>query len=201
MPDLYIFIAYILIALSPFAIIGGVAYLIYRLRSRSRSNGASAGGGIGTARRLYFYIVSFIALMMSVIGVATIAESALELDWSPDSIASGLALIAVGMPLWWLHWRFVRRSVAGSPIEARATLRKLYLYAVLAISLAVIGYNAFVLIEWAAWRRRGFRRRRLHRDMGLRLGRALANRIGGARGDGDAYDARHPTILPVRRHP
>ncbi len=145
MSDLYILIAYILIVLF---IVGGAVYLTYRLRSRSSSSGASAGGGIGTARRLYFYIVSFIALMMSVIGVATIAESALDLDWSPDSIASGLALIAVGMPLWWLHWRFVRRSVADSPIEARATLRKLYLYAVLAISLAVVGYNAFVLIEW-----------------------------------------------------
>ena len=74
--------------------------------------------GIGTARRVYFYVVSFVALMMAANGVVQIVQYLLEslfgsdvLSPSQTRLAVGASLAIVGLPLWLVHWRIVQWHV------------------------------------------------------------------------------------------
>ncbi len=155
----YIDILFIIIVITVFvaiiaAIVFGAIYLL-RLRSSSevgtqRLDGSS---GIGTPRRIYFYSLSFIALMMLASGVTTVILEILEGLFSDSvstaGLASGLALVIVGLPLWWFHWRFILRALATMPAERSTILRSIYLYAANLVSLgslAVGGYEIVVFV-------------------------------------------------------
>ena len=97
------------------AVIAGVIFLVVNLRRRR----SRIDDGIGTVRRLYFYTVSFVALMMTANGVMLVGMDVLErlfvgstLSDSTTRLAWGLALIIVGLPLWAFHWRTMVRQVS-----------------------------------------------------------------------------------------
>ena len=75
--------------------------------------------GIGTVRRLYFYFVSLVALMMAVNGLVQIVRFPLDSLFGPETLtpsrtalAVGISLAVVGLPLWAFHWRTMQRYVA-----------------------------------------------------------------------------------------
>ena len=142
-------------ALIPLAVIGAIIYGIF-LWSRRTTSENGPDTGIGTPRRFYFYSISFIALMLLVSGVMIVLMSLLdELFGEPvfrgdtGRLAVGLALTIVGLPLWGLHWRFVQRSTAAHESEHRSILRKLYLYAAIAVALGFLAYGGYRVFEWA----------------------------------------------------
>jgi len=93
-------------------------------------------------RRLYYYLVAAIGLVLLWIGLVDLLR--LLLDWllvgggldefRADQAANGLSLLAVGAPVWVIHWRTVQRAAEGEAVTARAERRsgprRAYLYGV-----------------------------------------------------------------------
>ncbi len=131
-------------------LVGAAIYAIVQWRRRERDD-----PGIGTIRRLYFYGVSFVALLMTANGIVQIARFPLDGLLGPDLLASsssglaaGLALTVVGLPLWAIHWRIVQRDVAQVPAERRSTVRKAYMYVVLGVALALMLAALVGVLRW-----------------------------------------------------
>ena len=108
-----------------------------------------------TAKRLYFYGVSFVALPIATFGAALLLRFILdslfsiELRGSGAATASlGVAMIVVGTPVWALHWLIAQRQASSTPAEAGATLRKLHINAVLLVSAFVAFLAARGVIGW-----------------------------------------------------
>lgn len=100
---------------------------------------------MNTTKRLYFYGVSFVTLVVAANGVALLVQFLVDLiaqrtiAGGPDTQASlGLAMVVVGAPLWVLHWLYTQRQAAKQPDETASTLRKLYLYGVLFTASLVV---------------------------------------------------------------
>ena len=143
------------------AVIGGIAYLVFAWIRRGRTTEVDAG--IGVPRRFYFYSISFIALMMLASGILVTFSTLLDalagdrvvLRSETTKLASGLALVIVGLPLWGFHWGFVQRTASTLPVERRTILRALYLYVTLGVALGFMAFSGVRLIEFAL-RVRGF---------------------------------------------
>ena len=111
---------------------------------------------MNTTKRLYFYGVSFVTLIVAANGIALlilflinlIAERAIT-GGSEDQASLGLAMVVVGAPLWMLHWSYTQRQVAKQPGESASTLRKLYLYGVLFTASLVVFVVVNSLLFWA----------------------------------------------------
>lgn len=109
--------------------------------------------GIGTVRRIYYYGLSFVALMLAANGIVLLISNLADLISGENVIsggeielALGLALTLVGTPVWLVFWNLARRSVREFPAETRSLARKGYIYLVLAVSLsiAVVGFTSFL---------------------------------------------------------
>ena len=137
------------------AVMGGIAYLIFAWITRGRTTEMPTG--IGVPRRFYFYWISFVALMMLASGIMITLSTLLDglfgdrLISRPETtkLATGLALVIVGIPLWGFHWRFVQRTAATLPAERHTILRSLYLYATLGVALGFMAFSGVRLIEFA----------------------------------------------------
>ena len=137
------------------AVIGGIAYLVFAWIRRGRTTEVDAG--IGVPRRFYFYSISFIALMMLASGILVTFSTLLDalagdrvvLRSETTKLASGLALVIVGLPLWGFHWGFVQRTASTLPVERRTILRALYLYVTLGVALGFMAFSGVRLIEFA----------------------------------------------------
>ena len=137
------------------AIVGAAGYAIFVWRNARRRD-YYADPGIGTPRRVYFHSVSFAALMMAASGASVILSTALDSlfreggagDFA-DTLAMGLALVAVGVPVWLFHWRFVRRAAERTAAERRSVFRSLYLYTTLGAAFTMLAIAAFGAAEFA----------------------------------------------------
>lgn len=98
--------------------------------------------------RLYFYILSFIGLAASFFAIVSLFGLVIELltvkgylsaSGFGDSLASALAFLAAGLPLWLLTWRPLQQQALehGDMGEhaRRSVIRKTYLYLVLFASV------------------------------------------------------------------
>lgn len=135
--------------------IGGVLYLIFRGRGeRGENHGKDA----------YFYVVCFLGLAMLVWGLADCFRLVLSQWWTEGypaafplsyesyikQIAMRLSVIVVSLPVYAFHWA---RVMNKSGVERDAGSRRMYLGAVLIISLAVVlsvgtwlVYQGFLLV-------------------------------------------------------
>jgi hypothetical protein len=145
----------LMLLLIPLALIAALVYVVVALIRRKREF-AEVDPGIGTVRRLYFYVVSFVALMMAANGVVLIARYVLDAAFGGDVLspsrgllAFGLALTIVGLPLWALHWRMIGKYVRELPVETRSVVRKGYVYLVLGVAVGVGVGAAVELVQWA----------------------------------------------------
>ncbi|MCS7207399.1 MAG: DUF5671 domain-containing protein [Dehalococcoidia bacterium] len=103
---------------------------------------------MSNARRLYFYSVAFIALMVSASGATSLLGMLLQLALGDILVAPGratreqasvaLAMLVVSVPLWAVHWGIIQRSVRRTPDEAGAVVRKLALYGALGLAAAIL---------------------------------------------------------------
>ncbi len=142
--------------LAQIAILGGIAYAIYAWSKRGRHSESEPDPGMGTLKRLYFYIISFAALMLFITGVSLTVQSLLNtlfdgkaLSLSSSALAWGLSLLIVAPPIWFIHWRFILRSVVEMPVERSSVVRKLYIYLTLGVSLGFLMAVSYEILKWA----------------------------------------------------
>jgi hypothetical protein len=109
-------------------------------------------------KRLYNYILAFIGLVVSFVGVATLITFIIDMitskaplmgDSNRSSLATAISSLVVGLPLWLMTWRPMQSEALaqGDPSTSsglgmgdharRSVLRKTYLY--LALFASVIG--------------------------------------------------------------
>ena len=147
-------LAFVLFLIFLIIVIGLVVFAIVAWTRRDRV--PEPDPGIGTVRRLYFYVVAFVALMMAANGLVQIISFVLDdlfggdvISASRTGLAIGASLTIVGLPLWAVHWMLVQRYVREMPVEQRSLIRKLYAYAVLAVAITFIIVSVIVLLDWA----------------------------------------------------
>lgn len=134
-----------------FALGGAAVYAVFVWRNTDRRDDFDPG--IGTPRRIYFYLASFVSLMMAAGGASSALAAALDSVFRggdfAQTMAMGLALVAVGLPVWLFHWRFVQRAAERTPGERRSVLRNLHVYTSLGVALGFIAFSAFSAVRLA----------------------------------------------------
>ncbi|MCY4655137.1 MAG: DUF5671 domain-containing protein, partial [Dehalococcoidia bacterium] len=143
-------------ALIPLAIVGGIAYAIYAWRKQGSESDTGHDPGLGTLKRLYFYGISFAALMTLIAGISLAVQSLLNVlfdgqafSLSSSTLAWGLSLFIVALPIWAFHWRFILKNIAAMPLESRSIVRKLYIYLTLGVSLGFLIAVSYEILKWA----------------------------------------------------
>jgi hypothetical protein len=124
---------------------------------------------MATARRLYLYTVSAIGLGLMLVAAGLLLKLFLGEIASPtqqplfpgsgltsvnslrESLAQAIGLMAVGLPLWLVHWGLTERMVRGdepaAQAERQSVVRSIYFAAVLGILLYVFLVTAFPVLE------------------------------------------------------
>lgn len=102
-----------------------------------------------TIQRLYLYAVAFISLEVVIWGLIGLARSTVAgevIGGSASQLASAISLIAVGVPVFWLHWWLSQRK-AQDPEERFTWLRAIFLYGVLLATLIPVVQNVLALFN------------------------------------------------------
>lgn len=102
-----------------------------------------------TVRRLYFYglvIISIEVVIWGIVGLLRTVVSG-EMIGAGSLLASGLSLVLVGVPIFWLHWRTVQRDAAHDPSERACRTRAVFFYAILFALIGPILYAIIAIIN------------------------------------------------------
>ncbi len=99
-----------------------------------------------TVRRVYLYLISAVSLSMLAGGAVSLAqtlinaigETALGTQAFRQDVAAASGFIIVGLPVWLGHWLVIQRLAHRALDERTATLRRLYLYFVLAVTMIAL---------------------------------------------------------------
>ncbi|MGA7192192.1 MAG: DUF5671 domain-containing protein [Anaerolineales bacterium] len=102
-----------------------------------------------TVRRLYFYAVALISLEVVLWGLINLLRSIIDqtVGGGAEALASALALILVGLPIFLFHWLWAQRVSAREDEEKTSSLRAIFLYAVLIGTLIPVVENLLALIN------------------------------------------------------
>jgi hypothetical protein len=108
-------------------------------------------------KRVYNYILAFIGLVVSFIGVTTLLRFIINVttsrsfmmgDANRSTLATAISLLVVGLPLWLMTWRPMQAEALAQgemgDHARRSVLRKTYLY--LALFASVIGGMATAVV-------------------------------------------------------
>jgi len=102
-------------------------------------------------RRLYFYLVAFISIEVVVWGLVGLLRSIVDktVSGGADALAQALALILVGVPIFLVHWLWAQKASAHEDEEKEATLRAVFLYAILIGTLIPVVQNLLSFVDRA----------------------------------------------------
>ena len=114
--------------------------------------------GIGTLERLYFYGLSFVAMMVAASGAALLVDYGADraadkiltrviFSQGETQLALGLSMFLVGIPIWLVHWKLAQRAVVTVPWESQALARRIYVYLVLTVSAALVAIGLVSLLR------------------------------------------------------
>ena len=100
-----------------------------------------------TIRRLYFYAVAVVSLEVVIWGVIGLLRSIINnaVGGQARLLAGSLSLILVGVPVFLIHWWTAQKGALRDGEERAARLRSLFLYGVLAGTLAPAVQNGLAL--------------------------------------------------------
>ncbi|HEY3062610.1 MAG TPA: DUF5671 domain-containing protein, partial [Chloroflexota bacterium] len=103
-------------------------------------------------RRIYLYLLAFAGLVMLVLGAANLGRVIVEVllatarvagaSYFREEVSRWGAAALIGLPVWLVHWWWAQRLAERSTDERSSVLRRLYVYAVLAIGLIAIASSA-----------------------------------------------------------
>ena len=99
--------------------------------------------------RLYFYLVAIISIEVVVWGLVGLLRSIVDktVSGGADALALALAYIFVGVPIFIIHWLWAQRASAREEEEKEATLRAVFLYAILLGTLIPVVQNLLSFID------------------------------------------------------
>ena len=100
-------------------------------------------------RRLYFYLVAFVSIEVIVWGLVGLLRSIVDrtVSGGADALAQALALILVGLPIFLIHWSWAQRAAAREEEEKTASIRAVFLYAILLATLIPVVQNLLSFID------------------------------------------------------
>jgi len=148
----------LMLLLLPIAIIGGIvaAVVAWRRREGDLEPETEADRGIGTVKRLYFYVATFAYMMVASTGAVLVARFVLDELFGPtvlsrnaSQLALGVVLAGIWTPIWAWHRVRVQRFAEEEPTERRSILRKLYVYVTLGVAAALVAQASVELLRWA----------------------------------------------------
>ena len=96
-------------------------------------------------QRAYVYLASFVAFAILLQGAYGLATDILTLETL--DMATWMAMIIVGLPVWLAHDFLVRRAAARHPDEASSALRKLYVHGALALAALYVFIGAMYVVQ------------------------------------------------------
>ncbi len=104
---------------------------------------------MSTVRRLYFYGLVLISVEVITWGVINLLRTVVSrgLIGSGSLLATGLSLVLVGIPIFWLHWRTVQRDALREPEEHASRIRAVFFYAALFSTLLPIIYAVLAVLD------------------------------------------------------
>lgn len=103
-----------------------------------------------TVRRIYLYLVSAISLVAvswAVIGLVRLILSEGIGRGQITGLASLLAVIIVGLPIYLFHWLMAQRLAAHNREEQESFIRQIYFYLIMAAGAAPIAANIYRLVD------------------------------------------------------
>ncbi len=104
-------------------------------------------------RRLYFYLVAFISIEVVLWGLIGLLRSTVNQTVASgggaETLARALALILVGVPIFLIHWLWAQRASAREEEEKTASLRAVFLYAILLATLIPVVQNTLSFVDRA----------------------------------------------------
>ena len=102
-----------------------------------------------TVRRLYFYILALIGSQAVVWGAVNLLRQIVDqsLTGSVSSLATGLSLVLVGLPVFLLHWLTAQRDAAREEEEHASRIRAVFFYVVGVWTLIPIVYSLLALLN------------------------------------------------------
>lgn len=107
---------------------------------------------MNTARRWYMYLVCAISLQSGVWAVIALLRNLLAGGKGTIAfIAFQIAVIVIAVPIFLIHWLWAQRLADRDVSEREASLRRIYLYGMLAGFLGPIIANAYDMIAWLLW--------------------------------------------------
>lgn len=128
-----------------------VAAVVVGLVSLAHHHAVLAEGvrpGRSEVDRVHDYGLAAIGLGAAATGTTIVVVAIVEAVADPDVISgsgavntllAALTLLAVGAPVWWLHWRRCQAAVGASHDEVTSPTRRLYLFSLLGVaSLAAV---------------------------------------------------------------
>jgi hypothetical protein len=85
---------------------------------------------MSTVRRLYFYGLALISIEVVIWGVVGLLRTIVSggLVGAGSLLASGLSLVLVGLPIFYIHWRTAQRDALRDPAERASRVRAVFLY-------------------------------------------------------------------------
>src|SRR5512142_513949 len=100
-------------------------------------------------RRLYFYLVALISIEVVLWGLIGLLRSVIDetISGGADALAQALALILVGVPIFLIHWLWAQRAAAREEEEKAASIRAVFLYAILLATLIPVVQNLLSFID------------------------------------------------------
>jgi hypothetical protein len=129
----------LLVAAGPISLllVYGVSWIYHREALAFQAKVQAELPGQAGVRRLYVYLICFAALAILTVGVggllwtvadlATNAPHAEPATWWRERVSLYVAMAAIGLPVWLLHWQPVARA-SRQPGEADSLARRLYVY-------------------------------------------------------------------------
>jgi hypothetical protein len=103
-----------------------------------------------TIQRLYIYAVALVSLEVVIWGLIGLARSAFagdEIGGDVARLASALALIFVGIPVFLLHWWLAQRNARKNEDDRSSYVRALFLYGVLLVTLIPVAQNTLTILN------------------------------------------------------
>ncbi len=103
-----------------------------------------------TVRRIYLYLVSAISLVgvtWSVIGLARLIVSEGIGQGQIIGLATWLAIIIVGLPIFLFHWLMAQRLTDRDEEERSSIVRRIYFYGIMAAGATPIFSNIYRLVD------------------------------------------------------
>ncbi len=104
---------------------------------------------MSTVRRLYFYGLALISVEVIVWGSINLLRTVITkgLIGGGSLLATGLSLVLVGVPIFWLHWRTVQRDAQRDGEERASRIRAVFLYAALFSTLLPVLYAILAILD------------------------------------------------------